>query len=258
MKVVILAGGMGTRLGQYAEAVPKPMVLIGGRPILWHIMKIYSGQGFNEFVICLGEKAHVVKNYFYNYSSLYRDFTMDLASGDIEYHSDPTENNWKVTLVDTGQDTLKGGRIKRVEKYLDAGTNMLTYGDGLSDVDLSKLLAFHKSHGKIITVTAVNQPSRFGVLDERDGNVVSFREKPQLSKGLINGGFMAFNKELLSYLSEDKQCDFEVGALEQLAAIGQVMAFKHDGGWECLDHERDIVYLNQLWADGKAFWKPRT
>ncbi len=255
MKTVILAGGMGTRLGQIAEAIPKPMILIGGRPILWHIMKIYSCQGFNEFVVCLGEKAHVVKDYFSRYSSLYRDFTLDIASGDIEYHSDQNEHNWKVTLVDTGPDTLKGGRIKRVEKYLDSETNMLTYGDGLCNVDLKALLEFHKAHGKTITITAVNQPSRFGALEENEGKVSSFKEKPRLSKGLINGGFMVFNKKLLRYLTPDRMCDFEIGALEQLAELGEVMAFKHGGGWECLDHERDIVYLNQMWTEGKAFWK---
>jgi glucose-1-phosphate cytidylyltransferase len=254
MKVVILAGGRGTRLGQQSEIVPKPMVLIGNKPILWHIMKIYSDQGFNEFVICLGEKSHVIKDYFSNYSCLYRDFTVDIASNNIQYHSNHTENDWKVTLVDTGLDTLKGGRIKRVEQYLDS-VNMLTYGDGLSDVDLNKLLSFHKTHGKIVTITAVQQPSRFGELDEDNSQVLSFTEKPHRSKRLINGGFMVFNREMLGYLTPDTNCDFEVGALDKLAKIGQVMAYKHDGNWECLDHERDVIYLNELWRNGQAFWK---
>jgi glucose-1-phosphate cytidylyltransferase len=255
MKIIILAGGMGTRLGQQVEAIPKPMVLIGNKPILWHIMKIYSCQGFNDFIICLGEKAHVIKDYFSNYEHLYRDYTVDIASGRIEYHSEHEESSWKVTLVDTGLETLKGGRIKRIEKYLDSEVNMLTYGDGLSDVDLNKLLEFHKAHGKLVTITAVHQPSRFGELDERNGKVLSFTEKPKVSKNLINGGFMAFNKEMLNYLTGDKDCDFEIGALDKLAKMGQVMAYKHQGLWECLDHERDVIYLNEHWRTGKAFWK---
>ena len=255
MKVIILAGGMGTRLGQQAEIIPKPMVLIGNKPILWHIMKIYSHQGFSDFIICLGEKGHVVKDYFSRYDSLNKDFTVEVASGNIEYLSDHDEANWRVTLVDTGQDTLKGGRIKRVGKYLDSETNMLTYGDGLADVDLNKLLEFHKSHGKIVTITGVHRPSWFGELDEDGGLVHSFIEKPKVSKGLINGGFMVFNKEMLDYLSEDKDCDFEIGALERLAKSGQVMAYKHEGRWECVDHERDILFLNNLWRNNEAFWK---
>ena len=231
------------------------MILIGNKPILWHIMKIYSHQGFCDFIICLGEKGHVIKDYFSRYNSLNKDFTIDIATETIEYISDHNENNWRVTLIDTGQDTLKGGRIKRIGKYLDSETNMLTYGDGLSDVDLNKLLEFHKSHGRIVTITAVHPPSWFGELDEKDKEVRSFTEKPKTSKGLINGGFMVFNKKLLDYLTEDKDCDFEIGALERLAASGQVMAYKHEGNWECLDHERDIVALNKLWRENKAFWK---
>ena len=255
MKVIVLAGGMGTRLGQQSEIIPKPMVLIGNKPILWHVMKIYSCQGFCDFVICLGEKGHVIKEYFSQYGFLNKDFTVEISSGNIEYHSNHSENNWRVTLVDTGQDTLKGGRIKRIEKYLDSETNMLTYGDGLADIDLKKLLKFHKSHGKIVTITAVHRPSSFGKLDEDSGQVLSFSEKPQISKGLINGGFMVFNKELLDYLSEDKSCDFEFGSLEELAKKGQVMAYKHEGSWECVDHERDLVFVNNLWKTGEAFWK---
>jgi len=255
MKVIILAGGMGTRLGQQVETIPKPMVLIGDKPILWHIMKIYSHQGFNEFVISLGVKASVIKNYFSQYDIINNDFTIDMSTGDIKYHSSHNEDKWKVTLVDTGLDTLKGARIKRVEKYLDSEINMLTYGDGLADIDLNKLLEFHKSHGKIVTITAVHRPSRFGELVEEGGQVRSFWEKPRFSKDLINGGFMVFNRKLLSYLTEDDDCDFEIGPLEQLAESGQVMAYRHEGNWDCMDHERDIVYLNQLWKDNKAFWK---
>jgi len=255
MKVIILAGGWGTRLGQQVEAIPKPMVLIGNKPILWHIMKIYSHYGFNEFVICLGVRADVIKSYFYQYNKINSDFTIDLSSGDIEYHSSHIECEWKVTLVDTGLNTLKGGRIKRVEKYLDSEINMLTYGDGLADIDLNKLLDFHKSHNKIVTVTGVHRPSRFGELLEEDGQARSFTEKPEFSKGLVNGGFMVFNKELFNYLTQDEDCDFEAGPLEKLARSGQVMIYKHQGSWDCMDHERDVVYLNELWRENRAFWK---
>lgn len=255
MKVIILAGGMGTRLGQQVEAIPKPMVLIGTRPVLWHIMKIYSHWGFNEFIVCLGAKGSVIRNYFSQYETINNDFTIDLSSGEIKYHSSHAEDKWKVTLADTGLDTLKGGRIKKIQKYLDSDVNMLTYGDGLADIDLGKLLEFHKSHGKIITITAVHHPSRFGELDEDGDRVRSFREKPRSSKGLINGGFMVFNREMLGYLAEDADCDFEVGPLERLAASGQAMAYRHEGSWDCMDHERDIIYLNELWRTGKAFWK---
>lgn len=255
MKVIILAGGQGTRLGQQIEAVPKPMVPIGNKPILWHIMKIYSHYGFNEFIICLGVKADVVKNYFYRYETINADFTIDMSSGDITYHSSHSESDWKVTLVDTGLDTLKGGRIKRVEKYLESEINMLTYGDGVADIDLNKLLEFHKSYDKTVTITGVRRPSRFGELVEEGGQLHSFIEKPQLSRGLINGGFMVFDKEMLNYLTEDEDCDFEIGPLERLAKNGQVMVYKHEGNWECMDHERDVVYLNELWKENKAFWK---
>lgn len=255
MKVIILAGGLGTRLGTQIESIPKPMVPVGNKPILWHIMKIYSHYGFNEFIICLGAKGSVIKDYFRQYEIINNDFTVDLSSGDIKYHSSHSENNWKVTLIDTGLGTLKGGRIKRVEKYLGSETNMLTYGDGLADIDLNKLLKFHKSHDKIVTITGVHHPSRFGELFEEGGQVHSFTEKPQFSRELINGGFMVFDKEMLSYLTEDENCDFEIGPLERLAENGQVMVYKHEGNWECMDHERDVAYLNKLWRENKAFWK---
>jgi glucose-1-phosphate cytidylyltransferase len=255
MKTIILAGGLGTRLGQQAETIPKPMVLIGGKPILWHIMKIYSHYGFSDFIICLGTKASVIKSYFFEYEIINNDFTIDISSGKIEYHNRHDENNWKITLVDTGQDTLKGGRIKKVAKYLEADTNMLTYGDGLTDVNLKKLLEFHKSHDKLITITGVHRPARFGELVEKGGQVRSFTEKPQFSKELINGGFMVFNRGMLDYLKEDDDCDFEIGPLENLARAGQVMVYKHEGSWDCMDHERDVAYLNQLWRENKAFWK---
>ena len=255
MKVIILAGGWGTRLGQQTEDIPKPMVTIGNKPILWHIMKIYSHYGFNDFVICLGVKADVIKNYYYNYESINSDFTVDLSTGDIEYQNQHNERNWKVTLVDTGLNTLKGARIKRIEKYLDSDINMVTYGDGVADINIQELLDYHKYRGKTLTITGVHPPARFGELVEKDGQVTSFEEKPQASVGLINGGFMVFNKNLLNYLTTDENCDFEFGPLRKLTQDGEVMVFKHDGSWECMDHERDVVHLNKLWYEKKAFWK---
>ena len=255
MKVIILAGGWGTRLGQTSEEIPKPMVPIGNRPILWHIMKIYSHYGFNEFIICLGVKADVIKNYFYNYEAINSDFTIDITTGNIQYHNSHKENDWRVTLVDTGLNTLKGGRIKRIEKYLKSDINMVTYGDGVADVNIKKLVDFHKTHGKTVTINGVHPPARFGELIEKNGKVGLFQEKPQTSQGMINGGFMVFNKEMLDYLTEDENCDFERGPLEKLAKKGEVMVYKHEGNWECMDHGRDVVHLNKLWNEGNAFWK---
>jgi glucose-1-phosphate cytidylyltransferase len=255
MKVIILAGGKGTRLGTQSGTLPKPMVAIGNKPILWHIMKTYSFYGFNEFIICLGTKAEVIKNYFAQYEIINNDFTVNIATGKINYHSSHDENNWKVTLVDTGLETLKGGRIKKVEKYLDSEINMLTYGDGLSDVNINKLLEFHKSHGKMVTVTGVRRPSRFGELLEKDGQLLSFLEKPRQGGSLVNGGYMVFNREMLSFLTEDDNCDFEAGSLEEMARQGKVMMYKHEGNWECMDTDRDVDYLNDMWCANKAFWK---
>ncbi|MBC8185060.1 glucose-1-phosphate cytidylyltransferase [candidate division KSB1 bacterium] len=255
MKVIILAGGWGTRLGQQTEDIPKPMVPIGNKPILWHIMKIYSHYGFNDFIISLGVKAYVIKNYFAHYESYSEDFTIDMATQKIEYHSNHSEKNWKVTLVDTGLNTLKGARIKRVEKYLDDDTNMVTYGDGVADINIKDLLDYHKSHRKIISITGVHPPARFGELIEKDGRVISFQEKPQTSLGIINGGFMVFNRNLLDYLTENENCDFEIGPLDLLTEQGDLMVYKHEGQWECIDHERDVVHLNRLWNTNQAFWK---
>ncbi|MGE5340260.1 MAG: glucose-1-phosphate cytidylyltransferase [Candidatus Omnitrophota bacterium] len=255
MKTLILAGGYGSRLGNITESIPKPMVTIGGKPILWHIMKMYSHFGFNEFIILLGYQGVKIKEYFFNYHMLTNDFTIDLADNSLSYAGPNNSEKWKVTLLDTGPDTLKGGRIKRAEPYLDADVNMLTYGDGVSDVDIAKLLAFHKEHGKMLTLTGVRPPSRFGELVINDRNVNSFEEKPQVSSGIINGGFMVFNKELLSYLKPDKECDFEFGVLEFLAKQGQVMVYEHNGFWECVDTERDLNHLNKLWKQGQASWK---
>ena len=215
MKTIILAGGWGTRLGQKTEVIPKPMVPIGGKPVLWHIMKIYSHYGFNDFIITLGFKGEVIKEYFSKFEILNNDFSINLDTNKITYHNKHDETEWKVTLIDTGLNTLKSRRIKLVEKYLDNDINMLTYGDGVADININSLLEFHKNHGKIITLSGVNAPSRFGELICKGGKVQSFVEKPQMSIGIINGGFMVFNKNLLNYLSEDDNCDFEFDTLEK-------------------------------------------
>lgn len=254
MKVVILAGGFGTRLGSITGTLPKPMVRIGNYPIIWHIMKMYSHYGFNEFVLSLGYKSEVIKDYFYNQKMLNNDFSIDLATQDITIH-ERKENHldWKVTLVDTGLNTLKGARIKRVEKYLD-DVNMLTYGDGVADINIKELVKYHKKHGKTITISGVRPPSRFGEIQVESGRLLSFQEKPQTSAGLINGGFMVFNKKLLNFLSTDENCDLEYGAFNQLADQGEMMVYTSEKPWECVDTERDLKHLNDLWNNNKAFW----
>ncbi len=233
MKVVILAGGFGTRLGHITKKIPKPMIMIGGKPIIWHIMKIYSSYKHVDFIISLGYKPEVIKKYF----------------------NDHEEADWNVSLIDTGLNTLKGARIKRLEKHLDDDLIMATYGDGVANINLDELIKFHKSHGKILTITGVRPPARFGEIIEKDSNVISFKEKPQSSVGLINGGFFIFDKRLLEYLTEDENCDLEYGAFEKLAESGEVMVYKHAGEWACVDTERDWSYLNKLWDEGGAFWK---
>lgn len=255
MKLVILAGGFGTRLGNLTNSIPKPMVQVGGKPILWHIMKIYATYGIKEFVICLGYKGNVIKDYFLHYDSQNRDFTVNLADNSIEYYNDHDEFDWKVTLVDTGLDTLKGGRLKRIERYLTDDVNLLTYGDGVADINIGELIEFHKNVGKIVTISGVRPPARFGELIANGDILSSFEEKSQTSQGMINGGYMVFNKSLLSYLTIDETCDLEVGVFESLAKMGQISVFKHEGLWACMDHERDLVYLEKLWKNNSAFWK---
>ena len=255
MKVVILAGGLGTRLGTEGELMPKPLVRIGDKPILWHIMKVYSYYGLNDFVICLGYKGEMIKEYFYSYDILNSDFTIDFKTSKIKTHSKHSEKNWKVTLVDTGEDALKGARIKKIEKYLNSDINMLTYSDGVGDVNIRELLKYHQKHNKIITITGVHLSSRFGEIKERQGRVVTFTEKPKFGKEIKNGGFMIFSKRIMAYLSEEDNSDFEVGPLEKLARKGEVMVYKHPGNWECMDTARDVTYLNKLWREKKAFWK---
>ena len=256
MKAVILCGGIGTRLKEETEYKPKPMVEIGNRPILWHIMKIFAHYGIKDFVLSLGYKGEMIKEYFYNYEILSNDFTIELGNEKaIEVHNINSERNWRVTLADTGDKALKGARLKRVEKYIDDDQFMMTYGDGVADVDIRDLLEFHQGHGKLATVTGINPASRFGELKIKGNQVESFSEKPQNGAGLINGGFFVFNRGIFDYLSNNDSCDLEVGALEQIAREGQLMVYKHRGFWACMDTIRDMEYLNKLWAEGKAFWK---
>ena len=253
MKVVILAGGLGTRISEESHLKPKPMIEVGGRPILWHIMKLFSHYGFNEFIICLGYKGYVIKEYFSNYVLHNADFTVDLASGSMEYHATNHEP-WKVTLVETGADTMTGGRLKRVAKYLTPGEPFFfTYGDGVADVDLKALAAFHKSHGKQSTVTAVSPPGRYGALDIVNGAVERFIEKPPGDNGLINGGFFVLQPEVVSRIAGD-EIPFETAPLEGLAADGELMAWRHEGFWAAMDTLRDKNQLEALWASGKAPW----
>jgi len=254
MKTVILAGGLGTRISEESHLKPKPMIEIGGRPILWHIMKLYSHHGFNDFIVCLGYKGYVVKEYFANYVLHNADLTVDLAKGAIEYHATKHEP-WKVTLVDTGEATMTGGRLKRVEPYLNPDEPFfLTYGDGVSDVDLTALAAFHKGHGKDATITAVAPPGRYGALEIDDGQVQRFVEKPPGDNGLINGGFFVVNPRAIARIDGDATV-WEQQPLEGLAADGQLMAYRHDGFWAAMDTLRDKNQLEALWASGEAPWR---
>jgi glucose-1-phosphate cytidylyltransferase len=253
VKVVILCGGLGTRLREETDVRPKPMVEIGGRPILWHIMKSYAHQGFGEFVIALGYKGDAIKRYFLDYHALSSDTTVNLASGDVTVH-DGDREDWIVHLVDTGLDTQTGGRLKRLASWLDRGTFMMTYGDGVADVDLQDLLRFHRSRARLATVTAVRPPARFGELVLDGDTVARFTEKPQVGEGWINGGFLVCEPEVLGYLHGDAD-SFEWGALERLAADDQLAAYRHVGFWQCMDTMRDLRALEAHWQSGKAPWK---
>ena len=254
MKVVILAGGLGTRLTEETETRPKPMVEIGGRPILWHIMKLYSHYGFNDFIVCLGYKGYVVKEYFANYVLHNADLTVDLAKGAVEYHATKHEP-WRVTLVDTGDDTLTGGRLKRVAAYIrDDEAFCFTYGDGLSDVNIGASIEFHRQHGRHATVTAVLPPGRYGAIECAGDRVTRFVEKPRGDGGLINGGFFILSPAVLDYIEGD-QTPFEGPPLARLAADGEMMAFEHSGFWQPMDTLRDKNLLEELWSSGEAPWK---
>jgi len=254
MKTVILAGGLGTRISEESHLRPKPMIEIGGRPILWHIMTHYARHGFNDFVVCLGYRGYMIKEYFANYVLHNADVTVDLAKGSIEYH-ETNHEPWRVTLVETGEQTMTGGRLKRVARYLDPGQPFfLTYGDGLSDVDLTKLAAFHRGHGREATVTAVAPPGRFGALEIEGGRVQRFSEKPPGDNGLINGGFFVLNPSVLGRIAGDATV-WENEPLEGLARDGQLEAFRHDGFWAAMDTLRDKNHLEALWVSGAAPWR---
>jgi len=257
MEVVILCGGLGTRLREETEFRPKPMVNIGQRPILWHIMKTYSCFGHTDFILPLGYKGEMIRDYFVNYEWMNNDVTIELGKPEsLCLHNCHEEAGWRITLSDTGPKTLKGARIKRIEKYITGDTFMLTYGDGVANIDLDALLKFHKSHGKIATLTGVNPAARFGELKVSGDTVNSFNEKPkEAGDGLVNGGYFVFNREIFDHLSDDESCDLEYGPLEKLAERGELMVRRHDGFWSCMDTLRDTEYLNRLWDNDKAAWK---
>lgn len=254
VRVAILAGGVGTRLVEETEIKPKPMVEIGGQPILWHIMKHYDHYGFREFVIALGYRGEVIKRYMVEYCSLSSNLTVNLADGQVKRHGDGPVPQWKVDLVDTGQPTLTGGRIKRLAPYLGNETFMLTWGDGVSDVNLHRLLEFHRAHGKLATLTAVRPPARFGRLNLDGDRVAQFEEKPQLGEGWINGAFFVLEPGVFDYIAGD-MTPWEYEPLERLAADGQLMAYRHESFWQCMDTLRDKRLLETLWEQGGAPWK---
>jgi len=253
VKVGILAGGVGTRLVEETAIKPKPMVEIGGKPILWHILMHYSYYGHNDFVIALGYKGEHIKKYLMDYASLYSNLTISIKKGHVRAHSVDHHPDWTIDLIDTGLETLTGGRIKRLAPYLGNQTFMLTCGDGVSDVNLNELLKFHKSHGKLATVTAVRPTARFGYIDLEGDMVTEFSEKPQTSEGWINGAFFVLEPGIFDYIDGD-QTSWERKPMEQLAKDGQLMAYKHSGFWQCMDTLRDKHLLNQLWDSGKAPW----
>lgn len=246
-KVVILCGGMGTRLREETEYRPKPLVEIGGKPILWHIMKIYSHYGFKDFILCLGYKGEMIKEYFLNYEKMNSDFTLKLGTNDIKFYNSCKEQDWTITFVKTGINAMTGARIKRIEKYIDTELFMLTYGDGVANINLRELLKFHKSHGKIGTVTGVNPSSRFGKLVIAENKVKKFSEKPQIKDSFINGGFFIFDKNFFRYLENNDDCILEREPLKNLTSDGELMIYKHKGYWQCMDTYRDLQLLNNLW-----------
>ncbi len=255
VKVVILCGGRGTRLVEETEYRPTPMIRIGGRPILTHIMDIYSAYGFKQFVLTLGYKGEMIKDYFLNFDYYTNDFTIDLKEGKVITPHTCLHPDWKITLANTGLETLTGGRIKRIKPYIEGETFMVTYGDGVSDIDIDRLLAYHREKRKLATVTGVRPMTRFGELEVEDGLVKEFREKPQVKSGLINGGFFVFQKGIFDYLSDDGSLERE--PLENLSRDGELAIYRHDGFWHCMDTYRDMENLEKLWASGNAPWKKR-
>ncbi len=253
MKVVILAGGFGTRLSEYTDIKPKPMVEIGGHPVLWHIMNLYAYYGYKDFYIALGYKGNVIKEHFLNYYAMNSDFTIDLSSGAITSHKERTVD-WKVTLVDTGLHTMTGGRVKRMQSYVGNSTFMLTYGDGLANVNLERIFEFHSNHGKMVTITAVHPTARFGELGIEKKQVVSFKEKPQTKQGWINGGFFVIEPEFFELIDDDSSI-LEKSPLERAAEMGELMAYHHEGFWQCMDTVRDRNLLERMWESGQIPWK---
>lgn len=248
MKVILLAGGFGTRLAEYTDVIPKPMVPIGGKPIIWHIMRTYARFGHKDFYVALGYKAELIKEYFLNYRALNADFTVDLTNGNVHSHQlDPVD--WKVTLVNTGEASMTGGRVKRMQNFIGNETCMLTYGDGVADINLDALLAFHRSHGKMVTVSAVRPAARFGELEMEGDQVSSFQEKPQMHDGWINGGYFVFEPQFFDLISGDSTL-LEREPLEQATKAGELMAYRHDGFWQCMDTKRDHELLESLWSQG--------
>ena len=253
MKVIILAGGFGTRLSEYTETIPKPMVTVGGRPILWHIMRTYARFGHKDFYVALGYRAEVIKEYFLHYRSLNADFTVDLASGSVTPHQTDGAD-WRVTMVHTGLESMTGGRVKRLQRFISNEPFLLTYGDGVANIDLDRLLEFHKSHGKMVTVTAVHPRARFGELQLKGESVGAFLEKPQSSQGWINGGFFVIEPGFFDLIPGDESI-LEQEPLETVAKMGELMAFRHDGFWQCMDTKRDRDLLEKLWQSGEAPWR---
>ena len=256
MKVVILCGGRGTRLKEETEFRPKPLVRIGNKPVLWHIMKIYAHYGFKDFILCLGYKGDMIKEYFLNYEITNNDFTIQLGNrNNIKFHNSHQEKDWSVTLADTGEEAQTGARIKRIEKYIDSDLFMVTYGDGVANLNIKELLKFHQAHKKIGTMTGVHPSSRFGELVIKDNQVLQFNEKPQVKEGLINGGFFVFNKEFFNYLKENDNCYLERQPLEKLAKESELMVYPLDGFWQCVDTYRELELLNNLWKSPNPPWK---
>jgi len=255
MKVVILAGGFGTRISEESHMRPKPMIEVGGMPILWHIMKEYSYYGYHEFIICAGYRQHMIKEYFADYYLHRSDITFDFSAGNEMIVHNNVAEPWKVTIVDTGLKTMTGGRIKRIQKYINDETFMLTYGDGVCNVNIQELERFHRNHGKIGTITAINVNQRFGVMElEENGAIRNFREKDECDSSIINGGYMVFEPAVFDLLKDDSTV-FEQKPLETLASQGQLMAYQHQGFWQCMDTQRDKKLLEDLWASGEAPWK---
>jgi glucose-1-phosphate cytidylyltransferase len=253
MKVILLAGGFGTRLAEYTSIIPKPMVPIGGKPILWHIMQSYAKHGHKDFYVALGYKSEVIKDYFLNYRALNSDFSVDLATGDIIHHQ-VNSVDWRVTLVDTGEASMTGGRVKRMKNFIGNETCLLTYGDGVSDIDISELITFHKKHGKMVTMSAVRPTARFGELELEGNAVTSFKEKPQLHGGWINGGYFVVEPAFFDLIEGDATL-LEREPLEKVTQMGELMAYRHDKFWQCMDTKRDQEFLEDLWQKNKAPWK---